>query len=177
MRFDIPYHSLYAPDYIVLLIVTKNLVLNNYIYIYIYVEYHLELVMFLAIGLCQISLHRLSCLSIMRARVRGLTYYSDSYVVACVCRRALQGLKVGHQYALAGTMCSSRQKVSTINETKMRVKHKPHKTHGPFGFMVNVWVVLCAVVTIIIRTLVPIESKLVLRFSSAQPVKAQVPRL
>ena len=52
MRFDIPYHSLYAPDYIVLLIVTKNLVLNNYIYIYIYVEYHLELVMFLAIGLC-----------------------------------------------------------------------------------------------------------------------------
>ena len=111
------------------------------------------------------------------ARARGLTYYSDSYIGVRVCRRALQGLKVGHKYTLAGTMCSSRQKVSTLHETKIRLKHTPRKAHGPFGFMINVCVVICDVVTIIIRTLVPIESKLVVRFPAAQPVKAQVPRL
>ena len=77
------------------------------------------------------------------------------------------GLKKGRQYTLAGTMCSSRHKVSTLYAIKMRLKHTHYKTHGSFGFMVNVWMVLCDVVTIIIRTLVPVESKLVLQLSEA----------
>ena len=77
------------------------------------------------------------------------------------------GPTVGHEYTLAGTMCSSGQKVSTLYATKMRVKHISCKTHGSFGFMVNVWVVMCAVVTFIIWTLVPIKSKLVFCLSAA----------
>ena len=58
-------------------------------------------------------------------------------------------------------MFSFRQKVSTLH-ANIGVKHTASKTHGPLGFVVNVWVVLCAVVTVISRTLVPIKSDFVL---------------
>ena len=119
-----------------------------------------------AISLCYYSLRRLSCLLSVHVRAREV-YHIKLFVCRRVCMEArVLGLKVGHKYNLAGTMCSSRQKISTLYTRKIRIKHRHYKTHDSFGFMINVWLVLCAVVTIIIRTLVPVESKLVLRFSA-----------
>ena len=46
------------------------------------------------------------------------------------------------------------------------------KYHIYLGFMVYYWLMLFTVVTVIIRTLIPINSKLVLCFSEAYPVEA-----
>ena len=42
--------------------------------------------------------------------------------------------------------------VSTLN-SNFWVKHTTSKTHWPFGFMVNYWVVLCFVVTVVVGDL------------------------
>ena len=55
--------------------------------------------------------------------------------------------------------------VSTLNED-IRVKHTTRKTHISFGFMVNDWVVLCAVVTVVVRALIPINTELSLSLSA-----------
>ena len=73
-------------------------------------------------------------------------------------------------------MFSFRQKVSTLH-ANIGVKHTASKTHGPLGFMVTVWMVFCAVVTVIIRTLVPINLQLDLCLSATYPLEAHVPRL
>ena len=97
-----------------------------------------------------------------------------------------QGPKVGHMYSRAYVYPKSRasthpcwnsiisiHKVSTLNEN-VRIKHTARKYHGPLGFMVYDWVMLCTVVTVIIRTLIPINPILVLCFSAAYPVEAYI---
>ena len=99
-----------------------------------------------------------------------------------------QGPKVGHMYSREYVQTESkasthpfwnyiisRHKVSTFNAS-VRIKHIARNSRGPLVYMVYDWVILFTVVTVISRTLIPINKKLVLCFSAAYQVEALIPR-
>ena len=65
---------------------------------------------------------------------------------------------------------------STYNFRLLWIIYTSRKSKRPFGLVVYNWVMFFAVITPVIRTLVPIVPELLLGFSASKPIEAQVPR-
>ena len=66
-------------------------------------------------------------------------------------------------------------KISTYNFRELRIIYTYRKPKRPLGLVVYNWIMFYAVITPVIKTLVPIVTEFLLGFSASKPIEAQVP--